>query len=60
MKIMIKFICLGICLICFIIQIVLFIREIMNHKRLRKELYLELIKDIKNKEENAMYEDDWA
>lgn len=59
---MIKIICLGICLICFIIQIILFIREIMNHKRFKKELELEIkrFKNVKDKEENEMHEDDWA
>lgn len=59
---MIKIICLGICLICFVIQIILFIREIMNHKRFKKELELEIkrFKNVKDKEENEMSEDDWA
>ena len=59
---MIKIICLGICLVCFIIQIILFIREIMNHKRFKKELELEIkrFKNVKDKEENEMHEDDWA
>ena len=59
---MIKIICLGICLICFIIQIILFIREIMNHKRFKKELELEIkrFKNVKDKEENEMHEEDWA
>jgi len=53
----IKIICLGICLVCFIIQIILFIREIMNHKRFKKELELEIkrFKNVKDKEENEMH-----
>lgn len=59
---MIKIICLGICLICFVIQIILFIREIMNHKRFKKELELEIkrFENVKDREENEMNEDDWV